>query len=102
MYFGSYARGDYKTTSDIDICIIADKKPPSELAGDLRMRAEELGADIVFLTPAYFENSQDLFAKNIRRPIILKNTFCYQSGKWSRRASKARRIGAGIFKRFLF
>lgn len=64
--FGSYARGDYKTTSDIDVCIITDNKPSNEVTGDLRMRAEEFGADVIFVTPEYYKNSQDLFARNIR------------------------------------
>lgn len=65
--FGSYARGDYKTNSDIDFCIIVDERPARSITGVLRDDAEEFGAEIVFVTPQYFEQDQSPFAKNLRR-----------------------------------
>lgn len=32
ILFGSYARGDFTESSDIDLCLIADKMPEDELA----------------------------------------------------------------------
>lgn len=64
--FGSYARGQYKANSDIDICIIGAQPDRGTLA-DIRCGAEERKADVVFVTREYLENSDALMAKNIRR-----------------------------------
>lgn len=64
--FGSYSRGNYKTTSDIDFCVITDNKPDRHISGCLREEAEILGADIIFITRDYFENSNTIFAENVR------------------------------------
>lgn len=65
--FGSYARGDFKGTSDIDICLVVDEHPPRRVSGALREDCELLKVDIVFVTPDYLNNSQDRFAKKLRR-----------------------------------
>lgn len=65
--FGSYARGNYKSTSDIDFCIITNNRPSREVSGSLREDAELLGADIIFVTPEYFEHDPSEFAKQLRR-----------------------------------
>lgn len=65
--FGSYARNDYKATSDIDICIITSNRPERHISGSMRDEAEELGVDIVFVSPQYFQYSDTLFAKNLRK-----------------------------------
>jgi len=65
--FGSYARNDYKSTSDIDFCIITTDRPPRAVSGSLRSDAELLKADIIYVTRDYFENDSSLFAKNLRR-----------------------------------
>ncbi len=64
--FGSYARNSYKSTSDIDICVITDKKPERRISGSLREEAELLHVDIVFVTREYFINSLEPFAKQLR------------------------------------
>lgn len=64
--FGSYARGTFKGTSDIDICLIVKEKPDRRISGELRELCELKGIDIVFVTPDYFENSQDRFAIKLR------------------------------------
>ncbi len=65
--FGSYARNDYKTTSDIDVCIITMDRPSRKVSGNLRSDAELLKADIIYVTRDYFENDSSLFARNLRR-----------------------------------
>lgn len=65
--FGSYARGEFKTTSDIDFCIIIDEKPTRQISGSLREEAELLGADIIFVTSDYFNNDTSNFAQQLRR-----------------------------------
>lgn len=65
--FGSYARKDYKATSDLDFCIITENKPDRYISGMLRSDAEDLKADIVYVTKEYFETSTTPFAQNLRR-----------------------------------
>lgn len=65
--FGSYAHGDYKSTSDIDICIIIKNRPSHRISGNLRDDLEELKADLVWVTPDSFENSNTIFMSNLRR-----------------------------------
>lgn len=65
--FGSYARNDYKSTSDIDFCIITETKPDRRTSGSLREEADMLGADIIFVTPDYFQNNNTEFAFKLRR-----------------------------------
>ena len=65
--FGSYARNEYKATSDIDLCIITEQKPDRHISGSLREEAELLHVDIVFVTMDYFEHSTEPFAQQLRR-----------------------------------
>lgn len=65
--FGSYARDNYKSTSDIDFCIITENHPSRIVSGSLREDAELLGADIIFVTPKYFAHDTSEFAKQLRR-----------------------------------
>ena len=65
--FGSYARGNYKASSDIDFCIVTDKRPDRKISGSLREEAEILGADIVWCTTDSFNNSKSKFMNNLRK-----------------------------------
>lgn len=64
--FGSYARGDYRSTSDIDFCIITDETN-RYLLGFLRDEAEGLGIDLIFVTPDYYATDTSNFAKHLRK-----------------------------------
>lgn len=65
--FGSYARNDYKASSDIDFCIIVSEKPERWMMGALREELEMLHADVVFVTPQYFEHDNSKFTQQLRR-----------------------------------
>ena len=65
--FGSYARNDYKASSDIDFCIIVPEKPERWMMGSLREELEMLHADVVFVTPQYFEHDNSKFTQQLRR-----------------------------------
>ena len=65
--FGSYARNDYKASSDIDFCIIVPEKPERWMMGALREELEMLHADVVFVTPQYFEHDNSKFTQQLRR-----------------------------------
>lgn len=64
--FGSYARNDYKSTSDIDFCIITNETN-RYLRGFLRDEAESLGIDLIFVTPEYYTTDTSNFAKHLRK-----------------------------------
>lgn len=65
--FGSYARGDYNALSDVDICIVVKDIPKRCIMGWLRDDAEEIGADICFITEEQFKRSESKFICNIRK-----------------------------------
>ena len=65
--FGSYARNEYNALSDVDICVIVKEMPTRYITGWLRDDAEELGADICFITEEQFKLSDTVFMNNIRR-----------------------------------
>lgn len=65
--FGSYARKEYKTSSDIDICVIVNKKPSRQTMGSLREDTDLIGVDLTFVTPEYFNTDDSNFAKQLRR-----------------------------------
>lgn len=65
--FGSYARGNYRAVSDIDLCIITECEPDRKIRSFLRDELEMLNVDVSFVTYQYFEESNDLFARNLRR-----------------------------------
>ena len=73
--FGSYARGTFKATSDIDFYIVVDKKPVPRVSGNLREDADMLGADIVFITPEHLEAGNSLLIQNIKRDrkVLVRN-----------------------------
>lgn len=71
--FGSYARKDYKSTSDIDVCVLVLSKH-TEVCHNisinravLRSDLEDLGVDCSFITKEYFENDGSAFARDLRR-----------------------------------
>ncbi len=65
--FGSFARGEYKATSDIDFCVITDHRPPRSVVGGLKEDFDMHGADIVFVDNDYFDNDPSDFAMQLRR-----------------------------------
>lgn len=65
--FGSYARKEYKATSDIDVCILSDCRPNRRVSGELREEAELLQVDIIFVTPKFLEESQEPLAIQLRK-----------------------------------
>ena len=70
--FGSYARGDCKTTSDIDFLVIVKEHPDRYLSGELRDNAAEWNADIVYMTRDYFNHDNRCL---LYTSIIVDRTF---------------------------
>ncbi|MCM1236729.1 MAG: nucleotidyltransferase domain-containing protein [Ruminococcus flavefaciens] len=67
--FGSWARGESKGTSDIDFFVIGER-PSRDVTSGLRADADDMGADIVFVTSEYFANDASLFARDLRRDAV--------------------------------
>lgn len=67
--FGSWARRESKGASDIDFFVIGEKPDPC-IRGSVYSDAEELGADIVFVSRDFFLHDAGLFAQNLRRDAI--------------------------------
>ncbi|MFI3212636.1 MAG: nucleotidyltransferase domain-containing protein [Eubacteriales bacterium] len=65
--FGSYARGEYKSTSDIDVCVVVKEKPSRYVSGELREEADIMRVDIVFVTPDYLQSGEEPFAIQLRQ-----------------------------------
>lgn len=68
--FGSYARNEYKATSDIDILVIVEERPSRYVSGNLREDLDMLGVDLIWSSPKYFGESTSLFARKIREDYI--------------------------------
>ena len=68
--FGSYARNEYKSTSDIDIIAIVKDHPPRRISGEIREDLEMIEVGLIYSSPDYFSNSQSLFAKCVCKDYI--------------------------------
>ena len=65
--FGSYARGEFTSRSDIDFCIVTECTLTRLQKGTLREDAEDLGVDIIFIDKKDFECSETRFMQNLRK-----------------------------------
>lgn len=71
ILFGSYARGEEKATSDLDILVLAEQEIPREIRGGLSSEFEEENIDLVFYTMKQFEASDCLLVSQIRKEGIV-------------------------------
>ena len=80
ILFGSRARGDYRTDSDLDILIVKEELPPEQWLEDLRDQARELqksrlpeasGIDVICMTGAQFKSQRKL-KNNLARHSIAR------------------------------
>lgn len=71
VLFGSYARMEYHTGSDLDLLVLTDSEVPREKRGHLHSVFEEQGADLVFYTVSKFQESTCRFVKEIRKDGVL-------------------------------
>ena len=74
-FFGSYARNEYKATSDIDTLVITNTRPSREGSGELRAELDSLGVDLVYMSIDYFTNSKSNFACKVRKDYIRRLTY---------------------------
>lgn len=68
--FGSYARNEYKATSDIDILIIVNEFPSWSIRSDLRCDLDMIDVDAHFMTKEYFEHDDSRFTRHVRKDYL--------------------------------
>mgnify|MGYP004540737809 CR=1 FL=1 len=71
VLFGSYARAEYKATSDLDILLITEFIEDRFIKGDISSFFEENNADAVFFSEDQFRNSDCLLVQKIKEEGIL-------------------------------
>lgn len=65
--FGSYARGTYKSNSDIDIVMVVNELPNRRDRAILRDDLDEINCDITYMLKASFENPWNEFTRVVVR-----------------------------------
>jgi len=71
ILFGSYARGDFKCTSDLDILVLTEDDVERTIRGDICSTLDSLKSDVVFYTVNDFNASNCYFVRQIRKDGIL-------------------------------
>ena len=71
ILFGSYARCEYKATSDLDILVLTKNQTPQELRGELCADFEVHNTDLIFYKLEDFQASNRLIVSKIRKEGIL-------------------------------
>ena len=71
ILFGSYARGEYKINSDLDILFLTTKNISRDVKGDIASFFDENNADAVFFLEEQFKNSECILSKQIRKDGVL-------------------------------
>lgn len=71
ILFGSCARGEIKTGSDIDLLIITHVPIDTHKArGEIRDLLDDYNVDLVFYSKEMFQDATSLFVNNIKRDMI--------------------------------
>lgn len=79
ILFGSCARGEIKTGSDIDLLLITALPIGTHHdRGEIRDLLDDYNVDIVFYSKDIFENATSLFITNIKRDMIP----LWKEGEW--------------------
>ncbi|MEG1742485.1 MAG: nucleotidyltransferase domain-containing protein [Acetivibrio sp.] len=71
ILFGSYARGEEKAGSDMDLLVITKREVDRILKGKLCSRFEEKNMDLVFYTRDTFQTSQCLLVQQVKQEGIV-------------------------------
>lgn len=79
--YGSYARNEYKATSDIDMYVLYTTLPSKIQKGELYENAEELGIDLLITEYDNFYTTDSIFCRNVRRDkkVIWRKEACDES-----------------------
>jgi len=71
ILFGSYARGEERATSDMDVMAITQMEMNRLLRGELCSQFDENNMDLVFYTLEQFKNSDCLLVQRVKREGIV-------------------------------
>lgn len=71
ILFGSYARGEEKAPSDLDILVLTEQELPREIRGGFSSVFEEENMDLIFYTVKQFKESDCLLVSQIRKEGIV-------------------------------
>ncbi|MCM1172521.1 MAG: nucleotidyltransferase domain-containing protein [Clostridium sp.] len=71
VLFGSYARCDYKVTSDLDLLVVTTEKLAQGTRGELSSVFDDCNADVIFYTEEQLEQSTCMLVNEIRKDGIL-------------------------------
>lgn len=63
--YGSFARGDYKATSDVDMYVLYDRNLDKVVKGELYELAQECGIDLLISKVDGFYDTESVFCANI-------------------------------------
>lgn len=65
--FGSYARGEYSSRSDLDICMICDPLPARMQVSELLCNLIDIKVDLTVMSLDRFTNEDSRFMSALRR-----------------------------------
>ncbi|MFA9463385.1 MAG: nucleotidyltransferase domain-containing protein [Velocimicrobium sp.] len=71
VLFGSYARGEERATSDMDLLVITEKETSRLLRGELCSLFDERNMDLVFYTLEQFKHSECLLIQKVKQEGIV-------------------------------
>lgn len=65
--YGSFARGDYKATSDVDLYVLYESLPNKVQKGELYETAYEVDVDLLICEQKQFYESTSVFTRNVMK-----------------------------------
>lgn len=71
ILFGSYARGEERAESDMDLLVLTHKESERQVRGELCSQLEEKQVDLVFYTQDIFQSSHCLLVQQVRQEGIV-------------------------------
>lgn len=71
ILFGSYARGEERATSDMDVMVITQTEMNRLLRGELCSHFDENNMDLIFYTLEQFKDSDCLLVQQVKKEGIV-------------------------------
>jgi predicted nucleotidyltransferase len=71
ILFGSYARGEERATSDMDLMVITENEVDRVLRGGLCSKFDEMHMDLIFYTLEKFKSSDCLLVNQVKQEGIV-------------------------------
>ncbi len=71
VLFGSYARGEERATSDMDVMVVTQTEMNRLLRGELCSQFDENNMDLIFYTLEQFKDSDCLLVQRVKKEGIV-------------------------------